>query len=211
MSALSLRLGHPGDAPALARLQLAAEPDTFTSVLGAGFLRAYYAGMLAEPHALVVVAAGGGGRLAGAVTGSLDTAEHLALLRRRRPRLLAGALATLVTRPGLVRRLRARERAAGSAAEEYVITHGARMENWMWDPARRDPVGPLRLIRAWLSIAWALDAAEVRCEVNAGLPRVERLHRALGAGVARTFTTPDGVERTILRYPRPDVPAPAVP
>lgn len=85
----------------IARQHRASLPPSFFASLGEPFLRVYYRGFLASPHATLLLAQRRGP--AGFLAGTTDDVAHVRWITRRWwPRLLLSGVAALVTRPNVL-------------------------------------------------------------------------------------------------------------
>lgn len=203
---MRIRLAKVGDAGDLARVHwvCAAElKDSFMYKLGVRFLHAYYNVVLREKSSVVLCAEDDQGRIIGVYSGTTDSAEHTAALKRNRLRLLVASLPGLVRYPSLLGGLIARFRSVSGDQNEigFVMLTGARGEFWGWLPEKRGVGGALIMHSRWLSIMRALGARRIQFEVDEENQRVVKLHLAQGARVVKKYVTPDGKARLLMEYP----------
>lgn len=177
-------------------------PTSLMAALGRSFLKQYYWIATRESRSLILCIQDEAGRVGGLAIGSLDAAEHAAMLRKHRLRLLLGALPAILTKPKLLRALVDRNKAQRQKGEEdgYIVTKGPRLEFWGCLTSFRPGASALRLLETWLAVGRALGADSVRFEVNATEEHIEALHRSLGATIVKEWQTPDGRRRKVGEY-----------
>jgi len=169
--------------------------------LGEPFLKQYYWTLTRESRSLILCLQDAAGRVGGLAIGSLDAAEHAAMLRKHRLRLLLGAMPAILRKPKLLRMLLDRNRAERqSDGDDYVVTRGPRLEFWGCLNNFRQGASALRLLETWLAVGRVLGADSVRFEINATEKHMEALHRSLGATIVKEWHTPDGRLRRVGEY-----------
>jgi len=201
---INFRLAKNTDYVRLADVHMACsviQPGGFMFRLGLPFLRQYYRVMLQEKYS-VILCAEEDGKLLGFSSGSLDTAEHFQALKRHRLRFLISVLAVICRQPRIIKDILARMRSGSPDSEMggYVTQTGPRGEFWCWLSDQRYGGGALVLNAKWLLVMKTLGAKEVRIEVDGRNPKVERMHRLVGARVVKNYVTPDGNPRIIMGY-----------
>ena len=200
---MRVRPAGNGDAHALTRVYLACSRnlgESFVVRLGERFLDQYHALLLREKSSLALLAEDEQGRVIGNTYGSLDAAEHMDSLRRHKLSLLLASMGAIIRNPKLLLELVRRNRSAAERNDDYVVTSGARIEFWGWDPSRRDGAGALVLLQAFLAEARARGARQIRSEVDEEHEKILRIHKSLGGKVERSYVTPDGRARRVVVY-----------
>jgi hypothetical protein len=179
-------------------------PHGILKSLGGRFRLEYYRTTLIEPHSLTLCLVSAEGNMLGIASGSLDAAEHMAYLKRRRFHLAWAAAPVLIRHPLMVPKLirKQRNKGADGSTDDYIVTSGPRLEFWGVTDECRSGGHAVALLQAWLSIAKLLGADLIRFEVNASEERAEMVHRKLGATLVKEFVTPEGTSRKILQYER---------
>lgn len=112
--AVTVRVLEEADVAFAARLHAQALPHGFFVLLGPGFLRAYYRGFSASPHAVALVAERDSEPI-GVLVGTLDSAAHHRHVVRRHGRRLA-----VIGAAGLALHPRAAQRFIRTRALRYV-------------------------------------------------------------------------------------------
>ncbi len=208
---LRIRLAKPRDARQIAELHHLCGVNNAQSLfqsLGVSFLTRYYKLLLNEKNSIVLCAEDNSGNILGFISGSQDTAEHMANLKRHFLYLLAGTTTSLVFHPKLLQDLLLRWRALSVAGIEngYIVQSGNRIEYWCWHPQRRHPSASIVLLQAFISLMRRLGAKQLRLEVDEDNRKVVITHRLQGAKISNNFTLPDGRRRLIMEYQLEEIP-----
>jgi ribosomal protein S18 acetylase RimI-like enzyme len=188
---LTLRSIAPADAPALARLHLAAFPGFFLSELGASFLTLFYRRVAETPSALSAVALDQTGQPVGFVVGSSNPRGfYRRLLLRDWLSFGLRALPSAIARPARVRRLvRAVRHPAANPAGEGT----AGLFSLAVDPRLQGGSIGRSLVEAFLRAAAERSITSVYLTTDArDNERVNRFYERCGFRLERSFTTPEG-------------------
>lgn len=184
-----VRAATADDIPAIAAVHAEAFPGFFLSLLGPGFLRAYYRAVLRFDGGRLYVAADAG-RIVGFVAGFIDPARFYAAMKRN-PWKFAWPLAVgLVRRPWLVGRAVARVaavvvhgRAAGDRAE---AGSRAELSSLAVRPSSQGKGIGRRLVQTFLESARRTPAAVVSLTTDARRnDDVNAFYERFGFGLAR--------------------------
>jgi len=168
--------------------------------LGRPFLQQYYKILIDEGSSIILCSTGADGKLLGFVSGSLDAGSRNIALKKHLFRLAWSALPAMVRNPGLIAEILKRKNADSpkEGGAGYVFQSGAHEEFWAYLPGHGGDAIELHL--KWLAYMALLGVEEVLGEVDKVNVMVAKTHRLLGARVVRTFHTPDGRERTLIKY-----------
>lgn len=166
-------------------------PGFFLSFLGPGFLRRYYAGIVAAPEGIAFVWADAGGQVAGFVAGSANPGGfYRRLLRRDWLGFCFASLPAVCRRPSVVPRL---FRALSHPGANPVGADVAGLFSIAVAPSTQGSGAGGSLVRAFLDEAGRRGAGKVFLTTdrddNDG---VNAFYRNLGFSLERQYLTPEG-------------------
>jgi len=171
--------------------------------LGYPFFKLYYRIMLNEKNCVILCAFNKkNNNLIGFVSGSLDESEHIENLKRKKIYLLLPALHAIIKDPKLIGEIYKRSKFDNLNQNDngYIITEGARLEYWGWDPEEKEIMGAVELLKKWLDIMKILGCKTIAHEVDNDNKKSIKLHSILGSKVIRELETPGGKLRSIMEY-----------
>jgi hypothetical protein len=199
-----LRLAKPSDRKQLAELHYLSRSSSapgFFSKVSRSFLRYYYKVVLDDPYSVVMCAATPDGTIKGFATGTLDAEKHF--LRLSRHRMIFGLLLlpSVVASPAVLRQAVARYRSSkGKGGKKFVVTRGARTENWVWFPRDGSSIWAGVLNNSHLKVLRILGADVVHFEVDVENTAVVRFSVGNGAKFVDCIELDDGRRRNIYKY-----------
>jgi hypothetical protein len=204
LTAVTLRLAKPSDGRALARLHCRSRTTSsvgFFSQVSESFLRYYYKVVLDDPYSVVMCAEASDGQLLGFASGTLDAERHFARIRSHRLMFGLLLLPSMLARPSLIMQTMARFGSSkGGSGRRYVVTRGARTENWVWVPRDGTSIWAGVLNNTHLKMLRILGAEEVHFEVDVDNTAVVRFSVGNGAKLIDCIELDDGRRRNIYRY-----------
>jgi hypothetical protein len=199
-----LRLAKPSDRKQLAELHyLSRSPSTpgFFSKVSRSFLRYYYKVVLDDPYSVVMCAATPDGKIKGFATGTLDAEKHFSRLSRHRVIFGLLVLPSMIKSPAVLWQAVARYRATkGKGETRFVVTRGARTENWVWFPRDGSSIWAGVLNNSHLKVLRILGAEIVHFEVDVENTAVVRFSVGNGAKLVDCIELDDGRRRNIYKY-----------
>ena len=199
---LRFRLACRRDARELARLHhfsAQKQPGAFMHLLGLGFLEAYYEILIDNGLSTILCAYKNDEQLVGFAAGSISSDRRVLVLRQHRLKLLIKTLPKIALNPSLIRQINWRRRNEGLGENnQFTVTVGAHMDYWAWDAEGGS--GAIILFKKWLQLIKLMNIAVVSGEVDQVNDEVLKIHLMLGAKIIKSFVTPDGRIRKIIRY-----------
>lgn len=199
-SSPTFRLSCRNDAADLARLHFnssISQPGSFMHNLGKRFLKSYYQILLDEGSSIIMMASDNNNNIIGFAAGSIDGKSRLKALNDNKLKLMLSSLPTLILKPWLINEIIMRKNDS-STDNIYVLTSGAHMDYWAWDPSAG--AGSMELFKKWLSLIKILGVKKIRGEVDVVNSDILKAHQILGAKIIDKYITPDGRKRKIIEY-----------
>ncbi len=199
-----IRLANSVDVQQLANVHWitsSIQPGGFMYRLGKGFLVQYYKALFEEKNS-VILCAELGDTIVGVVSGSLNSEEHKANLKKKRLQLFLGALPALTSHPDLIKGMLSRQESISSSASEvnYIVLSGVRLEYWGWLPGYKNVLGAVSLLQDWLKLMQIFGSDRIIFEVDEVNLKSYEIHCALGARVVKKYMTGDGKNRILMEY-----------
>jgi hypothetical protein len=199
-----LRLAKPSDRKELAELHFLSKSPSgpgFFSKVSRSFLRYYYKVVLGDPYSVVMCAESRDGRIRGFASGTLDAEKHFARLGRHRFIFALLLLPSLITNPTVLLQALSRYRSSkGKSDRKFVVTRGARTENWVWFPRDGSSIWAGVLNNSHLKVLRTLGVDIVHFEVDVENVAVVRFSVGNGAKLVDCIELDDGRRRNIYRY-----------
>lgn len=199
-----LRLAKPSDRDKLAELHhLSRSPSAsgFFSKVSRSFLRHYYKVVLDDPYSVVMCAESKDGQIKGFASGTLDAEKHFARLSRHRFVFGLLLLPSMIASPKVLVQALSRYRSSkGGADRKFVVTRGARTENWVWFPRDGSSIWAGVLNNSHLKVLRTLGVDAVHFEVDVENTAVVRFSVGNGAKLVDCIELDDGRRRNIYRY-----------